>query len=265
MKTMIVSSTVFLILITYLFAFELMGASPEAFPFEINQEGEVNYSYIKTAAQVTGFISAVVVESVTPPELTVPPDITIDCFDAAATNPDNTGWATATSNCGNNENNPVLTFDDTVLSGLCPQEKVITRIWTATDDCANTATSSQIITIMDRKAPHIYNLTAEPTLLWPPNHKMIPVNITCEYKDNCDPLPRCRIIAVENNQPQDACGDADTELDWEIASDLTVNLRAERAGCRKEDRIYTIIVQCTDCKGNRSSQIVKVKVTHDDK
>ncbi|MEZ4950503.1 MAG: hypothetical protein R2784_14120 [Saprospiraceae bacterium] len=50
---------------------------------------------------------------------------------------------TATDNCDNNVN---ITLVDTEVPGSCPQEKVITRTWTATDACGNASTASQIIT-----------------------------------------------------------------------------------------------------------------------
>lgn len=258
MKPMVILA-VFLTFISCLLTFRLT-ASSEASSIRTTERSRADYPYIKTAAQVIGYASAVVVEAMTPPELTVPPSITVECSDP--TEPDYTGWATATSKCSDNGDNPSVTFEDTVTSGNCPHEKVITRIWMARDNCTNTAASSQIIAVMDTKAPEIDGLAAYPDVLWPTGHRMVPVTITWKGRDNCDPSPQCRAISVESNQPPDACGDANTESDWEITGDLTVNLRAERAECRKEDRIYTITLECADCSGNSSSQAVEVKVNH---
>ncbi len=233
-------------------------ASLEPYPAKATEISDLNCLVAKVGAKVNGTAQAVVVESIAPPELIVPPNITVKCSDS--TDPSYTGRATATDNC---DNNPVITFEDTVSTGSCPEEKVITRIWTAKDNCGNTSSAIQVITVVDTKAPTIYSLIASPAFLWPPNHVMIPVTITSQSIDNCDPSLRCKIISVESNQPEDACGDGHTEPDWEIVSDLIVNLRAERAGCRKEDRIYRITVECIDCSGNRNSQVVEVKVTHD--
>ncbi|MFZ6053544.1 hypothetical protein ABHV44_16150, partial [Flavobacteriales bacterium DA487] len=39
------------------------------------------------------------------------------------------------------------------VAGECPQESVITRTFTATDECGNASTATQVITIVDTTAP----------------------------------------------------------------------------------------------------------------
>ena len=57
--------------------------------------------------------------------------------------PSNTGQATATDNC---DPNPSVTYSDSEAAGSCPQAKTITRTWTATDACGNSASADQTIT-----------------------------------------------------------------------------------------------------------------------
>ncbi len=61
-----------------------------------------------------------------------------------------TGNATATDNC---DPAPVISYSDSTVVGLCPQESVITRTWTAEDHCGNISTCDQIITVEDTTAP----------------------------------------------------------------------------------------------------------------
>ncbi|MEM8906475.1 MAG: hypothetical protein AAGD05_01410, partial [Bacteroidota bacterium] len=82
------------------------------------------------------------------PLITCPADLTVDC--SADESPANTGMATATDNC---DANPVVGFVDVETPGSCPQEKIITRTWRATDNCGNTAECTQVITVEDNTGP----------------------------------------------------------------------------------------------------------------
>ncbi len=110
--------------------------------------------------------------------------------------------------------------------------------------------------------PCIPTLVATPGVLWPPNHKMVEVTVTVDPEGLCDPVPVCRIVDVSSNEPLNDLGDGNTESDWEITGDLTVKLRAERAGVAV-GRVYTIHVECTDDWGNTTTTTVEVIVPHD--
>jgi hypothetical protein len=55
--------------------------------------------------------------------------------------------------------------------------------------------------------------------------------------------------------------DGDMTPDWEVTGDLTVNLRAERAGTGN-GRVYTMTVGCTDASAQRAAKNVTVTVPH---
>lgn len=100
----------------------------------------------------------------------------------------------------------------------------------------------------------IESLTAKPNVLWPPNHKLIPVTVTAKISGNCSAVV-CKIVSVTSNEPIDSD-------DAVITGDLTVKLRAERSG-DGTGRVYTITVQCTDAAGNVTVKTVTVTVPHD--
>ena len=54
-------------------------------------------------------------------------------------------------------------------------------------------------------------------------------------------------------------GDGDTSPDWEITGDLTVKVRAERAGMGT-GRVYTITIACVDTSGNQTTSVMTVTV-----
>ncbi|MEP6646617.1 MAG: SdrD B-like domain-containing protein [Saprospiraceae bacterium] len=100
----------------------------------------------------------ITIHDTTPPAMSCPGNITIEC--TASTLPANTGTSTATDNCSTFG----ITFSDVILSGGCPAEKIINRTWKATDACSNSSTCIQIITVDDSHPPVItcpVNITVE--------------------------------------------------------------------------------------------------------
>ena len=47
----------------------------------------------------------------------------------------------------------MVTMSEKMAIGACKYAYTITRTWTATDQCGNTATASRTITVQDTKAP----------------------------------------------------------------------------------------------------------------
>ena len=117
-------------------------------------------------------------------------------------------------------------------------------------------TCSTTVTVRDMRPPRILNIVATPNVLWPPNHRLIPVNLMVEAVDNCDPSPVTRVTNVTSDEPQNPL-----DPDWEITGEHSLNLRAERLG-KGQGRIYTIVVECKDMSGNVSTASVDVTVPH---
>jgi hypothetical protein len=111
--------------------------------------------------------------------------------------------------------------------------------------------------VKDDAAPVIEAVTTDPSTLWPPNHKMVPVTVSVEAVDD-HAIVSTQIIAVTSNE-RSARGPKGA--DWEITGPLTLNLRADRVGSGR-GRIYTITVECEDDGGNSSTAEVTVRVRH---
>jgi hypothetical protein len=89
---------------------------------------------------------------------------------------------------------------------------------------------------------------------------MVPVTIVLTAFDNCGAVT-CRIVDVESNEPANGAGDGDSDSDWRITGELTLELRAERSG-QGSGRIYGVVVECRDVHGNTSTKTVAVAVPH---
>jgi hypothetical protein len=165
------------------------------------------------------------------------------------------------------DNGSVDPDDDSITLSQSPAEpyqKGTTLVTlTVTDSNGASDSCTATVTVNDNEKPIISIVSVTPSILWPANHKMVPVRVTASASDNCGTV-RCMIISVTSNEPINGLGDGDTAPDWEITGDLTVNLRAERSGSGS-GRIYTITVNCADGAGNSSSQAVTVGVPKDQK
>lgn len=115
------------------------------------------------------------------------------------------------------------------------------------------------VTVIESAPPQITAITADPPVLWPPNHKMLPVRVSVQTEGGRGSVTS-RIVEVR-------CNDVDPfsnrrMFSWYVMSDLGVLLRAERAG-NGEDRVYILTVEARDEAGKTSMGTVKVVVPHD--
>jgi hypothetical protein len=108
----------------------------------------------------------------------------------------------------------------------------------------------------------IASVTATPSVIWPPNHKMVPVTVSADASASCGP-PVCKIVAITSDEPANGAGDGNTSPDALIVGDLAAEIRAERAGGGLLGRTYTITVECTDTAGNTTRKDTTVFVPHD--
>ena len=99
----------------------------------------------------------VVVNDTAAPVLTVPADRILDCPNII-TSTNVTGVATATDSCSP----ATVSYTDAVTNG-CGYAKTIARTWVATDECGNSVSRVQKITVRDISAPTL-NVPANVTL-----------------------------------------------------------------------------------------------------
>lgn len=128
-----------------------------------------------------------------------------------------------------------------------------------TDSLGQGDACSTSVIVVDSTAPLILSAEATPDTLWPPNHQMVPVEVSASVFDQCGPVT-WKIVKVLSNEPVDGQGDGKTEPDWIVTGDHTLLLRSERSGAGS-GRVYSIVIQASDSSGNLSRpRIVNVTV-----
>ncbi len=108
--------------------------------------------------------------------------------------------------------------------------------------------------------PPTLNLSVVPSSLWPPNGKLMPVNVTMSVKDDYDPAPEVKLESITANEP---LGEGDIAEAALGSDDRQFKLAAKRGGGNKEGRVYTITYSATDGSGNKATATATVLVPHD--
>jgi len=103
---------------------------------------------------------------------------------------------------------------------------------------------------------------ASTTTLWPPDHRLVQIQIGGVTDPDRDPLG-ITIIRVLQDEPVNGLGDGDASPDAVIQGG-SVLLRAERSGTGN-GRVYNVYFQATDGHGNSCSGDVPVTVPHSPK
>jgi len=89
-----------------------------------------------------------------------------------------------------------------------------------------------------------------PGVLWPPNHKYVPVSVA--VSSDAGSAPDVVLVSVTSNEPDNGLDDGNTTNDIVILNDFSFKLRAERSGLGT-GRIYTLTYSVTDACGLTST------------
>lgn len=118
--------------------------------------------------------------------------------------------------------------------------------------------------VVDTTPPEL-TLSVSPTVLTPPNHKLVLITATLATSDVCDATPTIRLVSITSNEPDNGLGDGNQPNDIQGVAfgtdDRSFQLRRERAGTGG-GRIYTITYSATDDSGNSTLRQATVTVPH---
>lgn len=130
------------------------------------------------------------------------------------------------------------------------------------DDGVNAAVRASFLVVMIDDLAPILKPRASQTILWPPNHKMVPITIQANASDNSGLMPSLSATVISNEPLDDPSGDWTQPVIDQTTGTIALELRADRSG-KGNGRTYTITITATDISGNASSASVKVLVPHD--
>ncbi len=145
------------------------GACPDAYALRRRWTATDLCGNTATAEQL------IEVRDIVPPAFTfVPPDVTVSCEAVPSV-----GQPIATDNCALQVN--ILYLGETRTNGVCPNEFVLLRRWTASDNCGNSASAQQRIIVRDQTPPAFTDFPADATV----SCESIPQPATPAASDNC--------------------------------------------------------------------------------
>ena len=157
-------------------------------------------------------VQTITQEDTTAPSLVIPADVTIECDEEVPA----AGY-TAEDACGAVS----VEVTEEIVAGDCPQEMTILRTYVATDDCGNSASAVQTITVQDTTAP-VFTFTPDAT--------------STVYAAEGDTLVAPFVVVLDN---------CDTEASWSVEETILV----DEANELTVERVYTAFDAC----GNTST------------
>jgi hypothetical protein len=147
----------------------------------------------------------------------VPEDYTTECSNELVLD-----LATASDLC----TETTVTIEEVTTDGDCPNEYTLTRTFTATDECGNVSSATQVITIVDTTAPEF---------------TFLPADFTAECSD---------VLSLEEATATDNCGSVDIAIEETSTNDTDC----------PQAYVLTRVFTATDLCGNATSATQTITV-----
>jgi sugar lactone lactonase YvrE len=127
-------------------------------------------------------------------------------------------------------------------------------------DRAGNSASTTVIGINIDMTPPTVACTASPSLLWPPDDKLIPVSLAVDVQDGLSGSAGFVLVSLTSNEPN--AGSPDMLGFVTGTASTSGQLREQRLGSGT-GRVYTFTYSGADLAGNRMSCVATVSVPHD--
>ena len=141
----------------------------------------------------------------------------------------------------------------------------VTLTVTDNDGAMETAmTTADIFDSPSNNAPVCTAAYPSTEIIWPPNHKFVPVSVHGVTDSDGDPIS-ISIDSIFQDEPVNTYGDGDTARDGRGIGLSVAEIRAERSGTKKvpgNGRVYHIGFTASDGRGATCSGTVAIGVPH---
>ncbi|HJQ98540.1 MAG TPA: hypothetical protein VJ826_09505, partial [Candidatus Polarisedimenticolaceae bacterium] len=134
-------------------------------------------------------------------------------------------------------------------------------------DAAGASDADELqVSVSDTTPPEL-SVSLSPSVLFPPNHRMVPITATVTARDACGSASAV-LVAFSSSEDDDAPGTGDGQTTGDIQGvtigslDLEFVVRAERAGTGP-GRVYSAVYSAEDGRGNAITRPAAVLVPHD--
>jgi hypothetical protein len=219
---------------------------------------DVTFTAYDTETNQASCESAVEIQDTIAPDITAPADLEdVECTSPEGASPE-LGDPSVDDIC---DASPVIGNDAPPVFPI----GTTTVTWTATDQSDNVGSDTQDVEVVDTTPPML-EVEATPSVIWPPNHKMIDIHVTVRTSDICDLVPEIRLVSITSDEAPNGNGDGNTKPDFDRADfgtdDRYFRVRAERKG-NGDGRTYTIEYVAEDDSGNTTTAYTTVFVPHD--
>jgi hypothetical protein len=138
-------------------------------------------------------------------------------------------------------------------------EGITTITFFGTDNADNIETARTITISIDKTAPTVA-CTASPNILWPPDNKLVPINVSVNLTDPLSGPAGFNLVSVTSSEPDSGLGDIQGFVTG--TESTSGQLRAQRLGSGT-GRVYTLTYSGADRAGNTAPCITTVTVPHD--
>ncbi len=249
-----------------IFAMESSGALPARLGFDAAAERKPDWEPIHPDAN--------------PPVADAGPDQTIECTSPAGATAHLDGSGSSDADSSPHTNDDLVLFEwwddfgtpaETFL-GTGEKLSVVLSIAShdltlqVSDKTGESARAQVTIAVVDTTPPVFRVIRLTPSLLWPPNHRLVAVHATVVAEDLCSPPVTIVLTSVTSSEPPLGHGSGHTNPDIQGATigtaDFDFLLRAERSGTGP-GRVYTATYTATDARGNSASASATAIVPHD--